>query len=174
MSRRLFVFDRPDRFLTGAVGEPGKRTFFLQARKGDVLVSVALEKLQVAALADRMAKLLEAVGADGSPARDAGSLEEPVIEQFRVGAMALAWDSDSESVVIEAQTESEDGDYADVPDEAPEGPDLLRVSIEPRAARGFIEGAAAVVAAGRPPCPFCGEPLEATGHFCAQSRAHLN
>ena len=174
MPRRLFVFDRPDHFVTGATGEPGKRTYFLQARKGDVLVSVGVEKVQVAALADRMATLLTAVGADGTPARDIGSLEEPVVEFFRVGAMALAWDAESESVIVEAQTETEDGEYADVPDDAPDGPDLLRVSIEPRAARGFIKRAAAVVAAGRPPCPFCGEPLEASGHFCARSRAHLN
>src|SRR5918992_76650 len=159
MPRRLFVFDRPDRFVTGAIGDPGRRTFYLQARKGDVLVSVALEKLQVVALADRMATLLEAVGADGTPTRDVGALEEPVVELFRVGAMALAWDADSETVVVEAQTETEDGAYAEIPDEAPDGPDLLRVSIEPRAARAFIERAAAVVSAGRPPCPFCGEPL---------------
>lgn len=174
MPRRLFVFDRPDRFVTGAVGDPGKRTFYLQARKGDVLVSVALEKLQVAALADRMATLLEAVGADGTPARDVGALEEPVVELFRVGAMALAWDPESETVIVEAQTGTDDGDYADVPDDAQDGPDLLRVSIQPRAARAFIERAAAVVAAGRPPCPFCGEPLEPSGHFCTRSRAHLN
>jgi uncharacterized repeat protein (TIGR03847 family) len=174
MPRRLFVFDRPDRFVTGAIGDPGRRTFYLQARKGDILVSVALEKLQVAALADRMATLLAAVGADGTPTRDVGALEEPVVELFRVGAMALAWDAESEMVVVEAQTETEDGAYAEIPDEAPEGPDLLRVSIEPQAARAFIERAAAVVSAGRPPCPFCGEPLEASGHFCTRSRAHLN
>jgi len=175
MPRRLFIFDRPDRFVAGAVGQPGRRTFFLQARKDDVLVSVSLEKLQVAALATRMSSLLEAVDADvRSSVPDAGSLEEPVVDLFRVGAMALAWDAETGTVVVEAQTETDDGEYAEVPDEAADGPDLLRVRIDPPAARGFIERAEAVIAAGRPACPFCGEPLDPGGHFCTRTKAHLN
>jgi uncharacterized repeat protein (TIGR03847 family) len=175
MPRRLFIFDRPDRFVAGAIGQPGSRAFYLQARKGDVVVSVGLEKLQVAALADRMSTLLDAVGAeDGGAGAAAVPLEAPVIEVFRVGAMALAWDGESQTVVVEAQTETDDGEYAEVPDEAAEGPDLLRVRIEPRAARRFIEEAVSVIGAGRPPCPFCGEPLDPGGHFCTRSKAHLN
>jgi uncharacterized repeat protein (TIGR03847 family) len=175
MTRRLFVFDDPDRFVAGTVGEPGDRAFFLQARKGSALVSVGLEKIQVAALAQRLEDLLDAVEA---PALDASAdehgLEEPLVELFRVGAMALAWDAATEAVVIEAQTPTEDGDYVELPDDAEDGPDLLRVRIDALHARGFVRRAEALVSAGRPTCPFCGEPLDPQGHFCSRGNGQLN
>lgn len=174
MLRRVFDFDSPDRFVAGTVGAPGARSFFLQARQGGALVSVGLEKTQVAALAGRISELLDTVeGLAGElPAqvrRDDRPLEEPTVELFRVGAMALAWDATTGRIVIEAQPLTEDGAFADVPDQAPEGPDLLRVRVEPSRARDFIRRAASLVAAGRPACPFCGQPLEATGHFCPKT-----
>ena len=176
MARRLFIIDDPDRFVAGTMGEPGERSFFLQARKGGALLSVGLEKAQVAALASRLEDLLDAVEA---PARapeapDDHPLEEPVVELFRVGAMALAWDPDPGAVVIEAQTPSESGDYIELPDDAEDGPDLLRVRIAPDDARGFVRRAEALVAAGRPACPFCGQPLEPGGHFCPRGNGQLN
>src|SRR5687768_12176661 len=108
MTRRLFIFDDPDRFVAGSLGEPGERAFFLQARKGGSLVSVGLEKVQVAALAERMDDLLNAVEApEGATGADDHGLEEPVVELFRVGAMALAWDARNEAIVVEAQTPTE-------------------------------------------------------------------
>ena len=175
MTRRLFIFDGPDRFLAGTVGGPGERAFYLQARKGGALVSVALEKVQVAALAQRLDDLLEAVDAPAhAEPDDELPLEEPVVELFRVGAMALAWDAVGEAVVIEAQTPTEDGEYAELPDDAEEGPDLLRVRIDPPAARAFVRRAEALVASGRPACPFCGQPLDPHGHFCARGNGQLN
>ena len=92
--------------------------------------------------------------------------------------MAIAWDTDDEVVVIEAQelTESEeDDDETETPlidDEADEGPTLLRVRIAAAAARAFVSRAQAVVAAGRPPCPFCGGPLDAGGHVCPRANGY--
>ena len=178
MARRLFVFDQPERFVAGTVGEPGARTFFLQARQGGAIVSVGLDKLQVSALADRLGDLLEAVednadaSAPGQP--DDAPLDEPLVEVFRVGALALAWDPASRHVVIEAQPQDAEADYVVLPDEAVEGPDLMRVRIAPAQAQAFVQRAQRLVAAGRPACPFCGEPLEPTGHFCAQANSHLN
>ena len=105
MVRRVFDFDTPDRFVAGALGEPGARTFYLQARQGGALICVALEKTQVAALAGRISELLDAVeGLAGEvPAqvmRDDRPLDEPTVELFRVGAMALAWDATAGQVVI--------------------------------------------------------------------------
>lgn len=175
MARRVFNFDDPDRFVAGAVGEPGKRTFYLQARKGGVLVSVALEKAQVAALASRLSDLLDALEVETSrTAPDTAGLDEPLVELFRVGPMALAWDATNEQVVIEAQTESEDGEYVEIPDDAPDGPDLLRVRMDGAEARAFVRRAQAVVVAGRPPCPFCGQPLDPQGHFCPRGNGRLN
>lgn len=177
MARRVFDFDTPDRFVAGAVGEPGARSFYLQARQGGALVSVGLEKTQVAALAGLLSELLDTVeGLSGKlpseVARDDLPLEEPTVELFRVGAMALAWDATAAQVVIEAQPLSEEAGFAEVPDQSPTGPDLLRVRVEPARARDFIRRAASLVAAGRPTCPFCGQPLEPTGHFCP--RTNLN
>ena len=175
MARRLFIFDGPDRFLAGTVGAPGDRAFFLQARKGSALVSVGIEKVQVAALAHRLDDLLDAVDA---PARavppDDLPLEQPVVELFRVGAMALAWDAGTEAVVIEAQTPTENGEYVELPDDADEGPDLLRVRIDAPTARAFVQRAEALVISGRPACPFCGQPLDAQGHFCSRGNGQLN
>jgi uncharacterized repeat protein (TIGR03847 family) len=177
MVRRVFDFDSPDRFVAGSVGQPGGRSFYLQARQGGALVSVGLEKTQMAALAGRISELLDAVeGLAGELSARAGHddrpLEEPTVELFRVGAMALAWDATARRVVIEAQPLTDDGGFAEVSDQAPEGPDLLRVRVEPSHARDFVRRAASLVAAGRPTCPFCGQPLEPTGHFCP--RASLN
>jgi uncharacterized repeat protein (TIGR03847 family) len=177
MARRVFDFDTPDRFVAGAVGEPGARVFYLQARQGGAIVSVGLEKTQVAALAGRMSELLDTVeGLSGElPAptlRDDQPLEEPTVELFRVGAMALAWDATAAQIVIEAQPAGEDGAPGEMPEPRRAVPDLLRVRVEPARARDFIRRVAALVAAGRPTCPFCGQPLEPTGHFCP--RTNLN
>jgi len=177
MTRRVFDFDTPDRFVAGALGEPGARAFYLQARQGRAIVSVGLEKTQVAALAGRMSELLDTVeGLSGElpegVARDDQPLEEPTVELFRVGAMALAWDATAAQIVIEAQPVGDDGAPADLPGTEPSPADLLRVRVEPARARDFIRRVAALVAAGRPTCPFCGQPLEATGHFCP--RTNLN
>jgi uncharacterized repeat protein (TIGR03847 family) len=198
MNRRVFTFDSPDRFICGAVGLPGQRTFYLQASKGSQVVSVALEKAQVAVLAERLATLLLALRQSGvsisESAADvpAPALAEPVVEQFRVGTLTIGWDGNSERIVIEARELTDDDEFEEDEDEAtaeaegeeePElltatdsddGPDLVRVQLEPDAALAFASGAVAVVQAGRPPCPNCGAPLEPTGHFCPRRNGYQN
>lgn len=174
MGRRVFDFDTPDRFVAGVLGEPGARTFYLQARQGGALVSIGLEKTQVAALAGRMSELLDAVeGLSGElpakVARDDQPLEQPTVELFRVGAMALAWDATAAQIVIEAEPVAVDAVLDATTDPAPAGADLFRVRVEPARARDFIRRAAALIAAGRPACPFCGQALEPTGHFCPKT-----
>jgi uncharacterized repeat protein (TIGR03847 family) len=172
MVRRLFDFDAPDRFVADAVGEPGSRTFYLQARQGRALVTLGLEKAHLAALAGRLAALLDEIeigaGAVNPPGesseRDDGSLDSPVVEAFRVAAIALSWEAETGRFVIEAQPVGEDDDLT--------GPDLLRVRIGSARARDFVRRAAGLVATGRPSCPFCGQPLDASGHFCP--RTNLN
>ncbi|MBA2768240.1 MAG: DUF3090 family protein, partial [Sporichthyaceae bacterium] len=119
MPRMLFEYDPPERFVAGTVGEPGQRTFFLQAVGDGRTTSVALEKQQVAVLAERVDALLDEVvrrSAGSAPvpavtpadATDSAPLEAPIEEEFRVGTMALAWDADDEVVVIEAQAVTEE------------------------------------------------------------------
>lgn len=193
MTRRVFSFDQPDRFVCGAVGQPGQRTFFLQAAKGSQVVSVALEKAQVAVLAERLAMLLLALRQGGvsvgeEPAGDTPTLSEPVVEEFRVGTMTLSWESDSGSVVIEAREltdddeDEEDDEVTDDETAAPVvpstdltvRPDVVRVRLAPQEALAFATGAVAVVQAGRPACPQCGAPLDPTGHFCTRRNGYTN
>jgi uncharacterized repeat protein (TIGR03847 family) len=124
MPRRIFNFDEPDRFVCGAVGQPGQRTFFLQARKGGQTVSVVLEKAQVAVLAERVATLLLALRQRGVEiVEETGAalpeLAQPVVEEFRVGTLTLSWDADLERVVIEAR-EIGEGDEDEEEDEEDE------------------------------------------------------
>ena len=120
MPRRVYSFDRPDRFIAGALGVPGQRTFFIQATKGNQQISVGLEKTQVAVLAERIASLLLALKEGGVAIGDelpgpAPNLAEPVVEQFRVGTMSLGWDGEAGRVVIEAREVGE-ADIDDEPD----------------------------------------------------------
>jgi uncharacterized repeat protein (TIGR03847 family) len=181
MAGQLFEFESPDRFVAGTVGEPGERTFYLQASGGGRLVSVALEKVQVAALAEKVDELLDEVrrrqGDESAvPPNAPGELEDvapldaPIEEEFRVGTLALAWDDDDGgTVLIEAQSEAPD-------DEQVEGAeftgDMLRVRLTPARARSFARRAQRVVAAGRPPCPLCGNPLDPRGHICPRQNGH--
>ncbi len=172
MARHLFDFKTPDRFVADTVGDPGARTFYLQARQGGALVTLGLEKVHLAALVGRLAGLLDAVDLTDGAERDDAPLETPVVEAFRVGAISLAWDEEDNRVVIEAQPVGGDGAFRLAADDDLSGPDLLRVRIEPARARDFVRRAAGLVAAGRPSCPFCGQPLESSGHFCP--RTNLN
>ncbi len=179
MPRRILVFDPPDRFVVGTVGRPGERTFYLQARQDDRLVSVVLEKVQVAALAERLGALLEELGRRGVaiPAGEAAApggdepLEEPLVEAFRVGTLALAWDPRGAEIIVEARAvtddpEAEDAEADDVGDDDPDGPDVVRVRLTTTMTLAFVGRARRLVAAGRPPCPWCGQPLDPHGHFC--------
>ncbi|MDL4821905.1 DUF3090 domain-containing protein [Actinomadura opuntiae] len=179
----VISYDLPERFVAGAVGRPGDRAFYLQARAGRRVTSVGLEKFQVTLLAERLEELLDEVlrrsgGEAHVPAvtpselRDDGPLEQPVEEEFKVGTMALAWDPDDERVVIEAQEVTEGEEDADVGEDDP-AIAVLRVRISAAQARAFAERALQVVAAGRPPCPLCGLPLDAEGHVCPRQNGYL-
>ncbi|GAA3797986.1 MULTISPECIES: DUF3090 domain-containing protein [Amycolatopsis] len=182
MARVIHVFRQPDRFVAGTVGEPGDRTFYLQATEDVRTVSVTIEKQQVQVLAERLSSLLEEIvarfGAEvpetvPDDLVDVDPLEVPVEEEFRVGTMGLGWDAETSAVVIEllAMTEGE-VDETVVLDDTEEGPDAVRVFLSPAAARAFAERADRVVRAGRKPCPLCGEPLDPEGHICPRQNGY--
>jgi uncharacterized repeat protein (TIGR03847 family) len=183
MSRQILDYQAPDRFVVGTVGMPGERTFFLQVRQGNAITSVALEKAQVAVLAERVDQLLDEA-AERSPDAmipssatadhgDASPLDAPIVEEFRVGAMALGWDEANLRVVIEAHAVSEEGDEVpDIGDDDADGPSTLRVWIDAAYARAFAERARQVVSAGRPACPFCSQPLDPDGHICPRANGY--
>jgi uncharacterized repeat protein (TIGR03847 family) len=176
----VYSYDPPERFVAGTVGQPGERTFYLQARAGSMTTSVLLEKGQVAQLAERLDELLDEVtrrtggdtGAGESALGDDGPLELPLNEDFTVGAIALAWDHDGDRVIIEAQELSEEPLEPLAEDVPEDGPGVLRVRITASDARSFSRRALAVVGQGRPPCPLCGLPLDPAGHVCPRQNGH--
>jgi len=215
MPRRLFNFDPPDRFVAGTIGQPGNRTFFLQARRGGQIVSVILEKVQVAVLAERLGVLLDELEARGiaQPTEpvmaDSSPLDEPLNETFRATTLTLGWDGDTEQILVEARAEVEDeeddedetedadeeeeGEVIDlssveglagspagellaafegIDDDELEGPDTLQVRLTLETARAFVNRALEVLAAGRLPCPLCGQPLDPQGHICPRRNGH--
>ncbi|GAU66241.1 hypothetical protein SSP35_02_06110 [Streptomyces sp. NBRC 110611] len=192
MSRQVFFYDAPDRFVAGTVGLPGRRTFYLQATAAGRTTSVALEKTQVAALAERIDELLDEVvrrsGGNApvpavSPAEltDTAPLQTPVEEEFRVGTMALAWDGEDERMIVEAQALVElsadnEEDLADAEErllqDDENGPPMLRVRLTGAMARAFAKRALDVVNAGRPPCPLCSLPLDPEGHVCPRQNGY--
>ncbi|MEU5906832.1 DUF3090 domain-containing protein [Micromonospora sp. NPDC047467] len=192
MTHQVHAFEPPERFVAGTVGPPGERTFFLQARGGGRLVSVALEKVQVTLLAEKLEELLTEAqrrfGVDlpelAPVVGDNEPLDTPVDEEFRVGTLGLAFDVDTATVVIEAiaagevepevelDDEDDDSDDDDDDDEPDEDLDRLRVRLTPQATRQFIERARRVVNAGRPPCPLCGQPLDPAGHLCPRHNGY--
>ena len=197
MTHQVHAFEPPERFVAGTVGEPGDRTFFLQARGGGRVISVALEKVQVSLLAEKLEELLTeasrrfGVDLPEKPVlsfNDNDPLDTPVDEEFRVGTLGLAFDVDTTTVVIEAIEAGEgdaevdlgvDDDEDDTPvddddddDEPDDDLDRLRVRLTPEATRAFIDRARRVVAAGRPPCPLCGQPLDPAGHLCPRHNGY--
>lgn len=181
----MIEFDRPERFVVGTVGPPGQRTFFLQARSGRRLTSVSLEKQQVSVLAERLDDLLDEVEPAADVAAHAVSevppdnepLDTPIEDEFRVGSMSLAWDPDRSVVVIEChdgevEVEEMPGEQDVAVVEIPEGQTILRVVIDPDSARAFASRCVRTLGGGRPACPFCGGPLDPTGHICPRANGY--
>jgi uncharacterized repeat protein (TIGR03847 family) len=182
----VFRFDSPDRFVAGTVGTPGERAFYLQARDGSRVTSVLLEKEQVRELAARVDDILDQVtrrtmGEAPVPAvaptalADSDPLDLPLIEEFRVGSIALAWDDEAQQILIEAHAVADDdtGPPMFGDEEAETGPDVLVVHLSGAMARAFAARASRLVAAGRPPCPLCGNPLDPAGHICPRQNGKL-
>jgi uncharacterized repeat protein (TIGR03847 family) len=181
-------YDAPDRFVAGTVGQPGERTFFLQAREGNRITSVACEKQQVSVLAEHLDRVLDEVlrrssgTVDVPPAisavTDTQPLDAPITEEFRVGTMTIAWDPTIERIVIElfsnvdveeetAEAEAE----ATEPDEV-EADEVFVVKITAKGAREFVARAQALISAGRPACPFCLQPIDPSGHICPRANGY--
>jgi uncharacterized repeat protein (TIGR03847 family) len=173
----VYGFDWPDRLIVGTIGEPGSRAFYLQAREGKRVVSVALEKEQSALLASGIEEMLDELMATennrwsvpkSTPLElvDNDPLDQPVESEFRTGAMSLGWDPATAQIVIEAYPLTDDEDDDDDEAVPSEPAELLQVRIPVGTARAFAKRTVEIVGAGRPLCPLCGNPMEPTGHVC--------
>lgn len=164
-----FVFESVERFIAGTVGEPGERAFFIQARNGGRLVTVALEKAQVAALTERLEIVIKDLSKNGFSLviermpRDNAALELPIDAEFDVGAISMAWDEEAKSMSIELFEMQSDQSQAE---------NSLTVSINLGMCAGFVQRCKALLRAGRLPCPFCGMPIDPQSHLCPRANGY--
>ena len=164
------IFTNPERCVAGTVGSPGERAFFVQAREKNRIVSVALEKAQVQAIATRL-ELIVAEVRKSSPLisvttepQDDAPLDTPVDEEFQVGSISLAWNEAEQLLSFELYELEDDEQEA-------EG-QVLEINFSLGMALAFAQRSKAVVNAGRLPCPFCGIPIDPRGHLCPRANGY--
>jgi uncharacterized repeat protein (TIGR03847 family) len=185
-----FDLEAPDHFTAGAVGPPGQRVFYLQAREAGALLTLKCEKEHVRALGDYLAGLLERLAAAAPSPGAAPALLEPVQPAWDVGAIGVGYDDDGRRIVIEmheaAEAEEEaDGDDAEseeaetptleaepAPAPVPEGA-VARIRITHEQAAAFVERARELMRGGRPLCPMCQSPIDPGGHVCPRANGHV-
>lgn len=164
-------FDLPelDLFTAGTEGDPGSRVFFLQALSDRAVVTLRLEKTQVAALAQYLAELLTDLPTP-LPAELPSALDPvpPLVPEWIVGQIGVAFDETRDRMLLRLDELVVDDD--DVP--PPEDPGSARFALTRAQVAGFIARAFELVNAGRPPCPLCNRPLDPAGHMCIKTNGH--
>ena len=164
-----FLFESVERFVAGTVGQPGERAFFIQARHGNRLVTVAVEKLQVAALAERLEFVINDFRKNDLSIRlliseiDDAPLELPIESEFEVGSISISWDESKKLMSIE---------LLEVVIDEIETPNTLKVQLSISMCSAFIKRSKALIAAGRLPCPFCGIAIDPQGHLCPRANGY--
>ncbi len=183
-----------DRITAGAVGEPGGRTFFLQARAGDRLVTLLVEKQQVELLAASILDILERVGkeTEESPGEDELELETPLEPEWRVGKLAIGYAEERDLLLLELEELAPDEEEEEAPEEEEafeaEGPadehadgesdepepelETIRLWATREQMLALSRHGSAVAARGRPTCQFCGNPIDPEGHICPAMNGH--
>jgi uncharacterized repeat protein (TIGR03847 family) len=176
--RDIVEFNPVDSIAAGAVGEPGHRSFYIQASKEGAKLTVLVEKEQVALLAERIGELLSGVAAEhpedpleveaslSMPA----SLEEPLVPLFRATLMGIGFDAERSLVLLELHEQPPSDDEPIDPGEA-EG-HVARLFATRTQIRAMAARSVEAVAAGRPPCPLCGLPMDAVSHVCPATNGH--
>ncbi len=176
-----FDFDSAEGFATGAIGEPGERTFYVQVRAEGRTISIKCEKQQVAEMANHLRGMLEDLPDPGPASRGSAVLRGPVEQDFVLGTIGLGMDRATSRMVVQLEeavmVDLDDIDLDEIGtddldaveallEEQEENASVVRVVLDPAQARAFCEVADAVVGAGRPVCRWCGGPVEASGHAC--------
>ena len=166
-----------DRITADAIGEPGSRTFYLQARSGGDVVTVIVEKQQVQLLAASVLELLEEIVTEEDVVSDpAMALEEPFDPRWRAGRLSLAFDDDRDLFLLEIEEFRPDPEDLDPDDPrsllSGEEAETIRVWASAAQMLSLSRHGAAVAAMGRPTCQFCGNPIDPEGHTCPAMNGH--
>lgn len=160
----MATFELPEveRLVVGTVGPPGQRTFYLQARQGRHLLTLKVEKFQVAELAARLMAVFAGIGGIDASARDDEALETPIEPDFVVGSLSVALDEEARRVLLVAEELVEEGEEASV----------ARIGATFDQVAALVRRGAELVAAGRPTCRLCGLPIDPEGHTCPRLNGH--
>jgi uncharacterized repeat protein (TIGR03847 family) len=167
-----------ERITVGTIGEPGARTFYLQARSDDRLVSIVVEKQQVQLLSASILELLADLQLEMSVGRDDQmDLEEPVEPIWRAGKLSIGYDHDAQRFMLEIEEFVPEPEPDLEPDDprlalAASEPDVVRIGASSEQMLALSRHGAVVVEAGRPTCQFCGNPMDAEGHACPAMNGH--
>lgn len=174
------TFEDVTRFTVGTIGVPGERTFFLQFRSGNSVISASLEKSQVAALSERLNFMLREIRS-ANPLlpkpqliRDSLPLDIPVLDEFRIGSMAIFYDETTQKIQVDLReiNINDEEEDEEISVSAYSDTEMLRIFITATQALIFHDRAELVIAAGRQPCPFCGFPINPEGHLCARANGY--
>lgn len=163
------------RITTDAIGPPGERVFYLQARSGDDLVTVIVEKQQVELLSSSILELLATLDIETGPGPDESQmdLEEPVEGRWRAGRLALGFDQALEMFTLEIEEYRPEVEDEDDPRNAsPDQAEVVRLLATTEQMFAVSRHGAAVAARGRPTCQFCGNPMDPEGHACPAMNGH--
>jgi uncharacterized repeat protein (TIGR03847 family) len=166
-----------DQIIADAMGEPGKRTFYLQGRAGREVVSLVLEKQEVSNLAVSVLQLLEELEGkypDLPPAPRSKKMmfpDQPFEPAFRIGQLMIGYDESEDTVWLIAKALIMDEQGTIVDPDSNEVPSVRFVATRAQM-RALGEHALEVVAKGRPLCPLCGRPIDRVGHFCPRTDGH--
>jgi uncharacterized repeat protein (TIGR03847 family) len=185
-----FDFSTPDLFTAGAIGPPGQRVFYLQAREEETLVTLKCEKEQVRVLGEYLGRLLERLSESATSPTGDFALVEPVTPAWVVGSIGVGYDEAADRVVLvieeaEGQTAEPDQEDEEEPAEGEVPPERVaeaepaegnrasgRVHLTRSQVAAFVERARGLVEAGRPTCRLCGRPMNPGGHRCARTNGH--
>jgi uncharacterized repeat protein (TIGR03847 family) len=159
-----FDLDAPEHFTTGAIGKPGERVFYIQARQKAQLVTLKSEKEQIRALATYLAQMLDKLPTPAETPPASLDLVEPLEAAWPVASLGLGWDDERERVIVVAES---------VVEEEGEEVATARFAVTRAQAAAFVERAEALVKAGRPVCPICSQPKDPEGHVCPRSNGHV-
>ena len=166
-----------DKVTAGAVGEPGGRTFFIQTRTGEQLVTITVEKEQVELLSSSILEILASVDmetGDGPPEEEL-ELEAPIEPLWRAGRLSIGYSEERDLMLLEIEELVPDADDEDEEDEATQetpDPARLRLWASREQMLALSRHGSAVAARGRPRCQFCGNPMDAEGHVCPAMNGH--
>jgi uncharacterized repeat protein (TIGR03847 family) len=173
----VIELDPVDRITAGAIGSPGERVFYIQGRQADRLVTVLVEKQQVELLSASLVEILARTGKETGegPGEEEMGLEDPILPEWRAGRLSIGYDEARDLVLLECeeyQEEDEDDEEEGEGGGAEGEPGRIRFWVSREQALALARHGAEVVAAGRPRCELCGNPIGPEGHVCPALNGH--